>query len=374
MKKVCRHFGECGGCSLQDIPYRKQIAEKKKLLSYATGIRKARIVKSPQVWGFRNKMEFSFGDNSLGLHQKGRYDKVIDLQECPVFGEDTGELLDAVRNFAAKHSIPFYKRRSNSGVMRYLIARRCVFTGEKMVVLVVGGPFSLEKEFASALEQSVENIKSVIVARQPGRGDTSFTSDYSIAGGREYINMKIGSMNMEISPYTFFQPNSYTVERMYSIIRKSVKRPSRVLDLFSGAGSIALFLAGEGMEITAVEDGEQATRDAEKNLRSLAPSGKYEFVNKRVRQFLSSQRRRWDYVVIDPPRGGMSPKVWLHIKRLRGETGGPEKIIYVSCSMKNLAGDIKFIKNNTDWRIKKVTGVDQFVHTPHLEAVLEMET
>ncbi|MGM0568890.1 MAG: class I SAM-dependent RNA methyltransferase [Elusimicrobiota bacterium] len=375
MKPFCRHFDLCGGCSFQDIDYEQQISRKQELLRNAVPVDDISLIKSPRLRGFRNKMEFSFEGSSLGLHPKKRYDKVIDLKECPVFSPDTGKILNAVRKFAADHSLPYYSRKSNSGLLRYLIVRESKFTDEKMIVLVVSGnSFNLEKEFGEAVAASTEGVKSVIVARRHSSGDTAVSSDYESVYGRDFINMKIGEMKMKISPYTFFQPNSFMVEKMYSLIKNNMKRPSKVLDLYSGAGAIALFLGGKGMEITGVESLKEAVEDARENLDYVSPRGEYDFINEKTRKFLSGEKRKWDYIVMDPPRGGISYRVWLHIKRLKSESGGPEKIFYISCSLKNLAEDINFIKKNTDWKIKKASGVDQFVHTPHLETVVEIDT
>jgi len=372
--KMCRHFGACGGCSFQDIPYERQLEAKKSKLSEAADFCDVSIIPSSQVYGFRNKMEYSFEGESLGLHPRGRFDQVIDLEECPVFSEWVGDFLRSVRDFAGKRNISFYSRREKQGVLRYLILRESKFTGEKAVILVVDkNSFNHEKEWAEMVRDSLEGVKSVVIARRHTSGDSAYTEDYDIVYGNRYIKMKAGNLEFDISPFAFFQPNSYQVENMYSVIKEGVVSEREILDLYSGIGSIPFFIADKGKYITGVEAYPACISDAKHNLEKIAPEGDVGFIESKVKRFLAGVRRNYDCVILDPPRGGMSYKVWLHLDRLVKEHG-VRKIFYVCCSLKNLPEDIKFISENTSWKMRKVTGIDQFVHTPHLETIVEYKT
>lgn len=370
----CRHFGECGGCSFQDIPYSQQINDKEKILSRITGIEEVNIIKSPRIDNYRNKMEYSFEGSSLGLHPRGRFDKVIDLKECPVFSEWIGDFLQEIRKFASRYSIPYYNRKEKKGILRYLILRESKFTGEIMVILVVDEDrFKYEKEWTDMVKNLLSEISSIVLARRHLSGDSAVTDDYEILEGKEYIRMKSGNIELDLSPYSFFQPNSYQIENMYNWISSRIRKKSIILDLFTGIGAIPFYLSGNAGRITGVEHFESCFKDSQRNLARLKLQGKIEFKKNTVREFLSFVNEDYEYVIIDPPRGGMSHRVWTHLQSFHDKRGSLERIFYICCNLKNLEKDLNFIKNNTGWKIKDLVGVDQFVHTPHLETIVEIE-
>ncbi len=372
MNRVCRHFGECGGCSFQDIPYSEQVLRKKERLIEVSGFDEADIIPSEKLIGFRNKMEFSFEGESLGLHPKGRFSRVVDLSECPVFSGWVGDFLEKVREFASEKSLSFYRKKEKKGLLRYLILRESKFTGQKMAVLVVDGTdFSEEKEWGEAARSAVDGMESVILARRHTSGDSALTEDYEVVSGSEYIEMKIGHTTLDISPYSFFQPNSFQVENLYSLVSSRLEDNCSILDLYSGIGSIPFYLAAPGRDITGVESYPVCNRDARRNLKKIKPPGTVRFIQEGVKKFVSSMDREYDYIIVDPPRGGMSYRIWKHINRFSETSERLKKIFYICCSLKNLKTDMSYIRENTDWKLIRVTGVDQFVHTPHLETVVE---
>ena len=372
----CRHFGECGGCSFQDVPYGEQVKEKERTLKAASEFAEAEIIPSEKIYGFRNKMEYSFESDSLGLHPRGRFSKVVDLEECPVFSEWVGSLLSTARKFASEKDIEFYGRMNRKGTLRYLILRESKFTGEKMVILVVNGSgFPYGEEWAETIEKSVPGLKSAVLGRRHTSGDSALTEDYEILRGGKYIRMMIGDLELDVSPYSFFQPNSYQVENLYRLISERIEGPCRILDLYSGIGSIPFFLDGQGRDITGVEAYPSCTRDAVHNLEKIGPSANINFVTEGVKSYAAGLREREDfhYVIVDPPRGGMSYRIWVHLNRFAESSRTLRKVFYVCCSLKNLQQDTGFIRENTKWKMVRVTGVDQFVHTPHLETVVEYD-
>ncbi|MFH1416063.1 MAG: RsmD family RNA methyltransferase [Elusimicrobiota bacterium] len=373
MKALCRHFEDCGGCSIQDVAYGEQVEEKRKKLISITGCDTVDIIESPEIFGFRNKMEYSFEGENLGLHPKGRFDNVVDIKECPVFSDWIGGFLEDVRGFADRYSIPYYSRRKKTGVLRYLIVRESKFSGEIMVNLVVDGDsFDHSGEWAEMVKKSLPGAVSVIVSKRHKTGDSALTDDYSVAAGSGTIAMKIGNIKLDISPYSFFQPNSYQIENMYSLISSKIAA-GRILDLYTGIGSIALYIADKDREILGIDSFPSCIENANRNLEKLKSPGKIEFRESTVKSFLSLLNSSYDYIILDPPRGGISYRIWKHLARLSEETKTVKKIIYVCCSLKNLKEDIDYIRNNTGWNIISASGIDQFVHTPHLETVVEME-
>lgn len=371
---ICRHFNECGGCSFQDTPYNEQVENKKKLLSSITNSDDISIIRSPKIYGFRNKMEYSFESGNLGLHPQGRFDKVIDLKECPVFSEWIGDFLDDVRKFAARFSVPYYSRREKKGILRYLIVRESKFTKNIMVILVVdGNTFNLQKEWVDMVKKSLPDVSSIVLARRHLSGDSSVTEDYEILEGKEFIEMKVGDIRIEVSPFSFWQPNSYLIEGMYNLISHRITGGCRILDFYTGVGSIAFYLSAENRDITGVENYQSCIKDAERNLKELNPTGTVKFVKSTVRNFMASMREPYDYIILDPPREGMSYRIWKHLVRIQKEIRSIKRIFYICCSLKNLQNDLDFLRNNTNWNIRGITGVDQYVHTPHLETVVEIE-
>jgi 23S rRNA (uracil-5-)-methyltransferase RumA len=369
--KTCRHFNDCGGCSFQDISYEEQVKNKVEKLSSITGCDNVDFIRSPEIYGFRNKMEYSFEDESLGLHPRGKFDKVVDLKECPVFSDWIGSFLEDVRKFAADNGVSYYSRRNKSGVLRYLLVKESKFTGQKMVILVVdGNSFVWADQFVDMVRKAIPDITTVVLAKRHRTGDTALTDDYEILYGNESIEMKMGHINVNVSPFSFCQPNSYQIENIYKLIGDNIEG-GKILDLFTGVGSIALYLAGKGRDVTGVESFDSCVYNANNNYKKINPGGNVEFIQNTVRKFVSQINEPYDYVILDPPRGGMSYRVWKHLARIAQEQKSIKRIFYICCSLTNLASDIEYIRENTDWEICKITGVDQFVHTPHLETVVE---
>ncbi|NLB34233.1 MAG: class I SAM-dependent RNA methyltransferase [Elusimicrobia bacterium] len=374
MTKLCRHYKECGGCSFQEIPYEEQAKQKLIKLREACGLEDAQLITSENIFGFRNKMEYSFEGENLGLHPRGKFAEVVDLKECPVFSEWVGPFLEKVREFARTHNIPYYQRRGKKGMLKYLILRESKFTGQKMVILVVNSEdFSYAEEFSTMVNESLEGLASVVLAFQPSSGDSALTENYQVLSGREYIAMELGHLSLEISPYAFFQPNSYQIENLYSLISENIEDECSILDLYSGIGSIVFFLDRPGRTIAGVESYPACLRDAEHNRQLISPKGDIRFINEGVRSYSAKIEGDYDYIIVDPPRGGMSYRIWLRLNEFTLRSKKIKKVFYVSCSLRNFEDDLKLLKEKTSWKLKKVTGVDQFVHTPHLEMVAEFE-
>jgi tRNA/tmRNA/rRNA uracil-C5-methylase (TrmA/RlmC/RlmD family) len=375
---------------MQEIEYSRQVEKKKNILKLLSGKllsgqllpgvdgdKKVHFIRSPKIYGFRNKMEFSFEGKDLGLHRRGRFDEVVNLTECPVFSNWVGGFLKEVRAFAARHSLPYYRRRENKGLLRFLILRESKFTGENTAILVINSEsFKYKKEWADTVKRYMPGKSSAVIAYKSTPGDSAFTTRSEIVGGTGKMKVKIGKLFLELSPYSFFQPNSYQVENIYSLINSKIDGAKNILDLYTGIGSISFYIAAACRRITGVENSVSCINDAKYNLQKIIPPGKIQFVAGKVRPFLAQCQKPYDCIILDPPRGGISYRVFKHIDRISQEAFNlakinPVKIIYISCSIKNFKKDLEYISDNTEWKLKSLTGVDQFVHTPHLESVAE---
>ncbi len=381
MRAKCQHFKECGGCSFQDVKYSRQLEKKTERLEHITSVSNPRIVPSLNIYGFRNKMEYSFEKGNLGLHPKGKYNKVVDLKECPVFSKWIGDFLENIRKFAAGYGLSYYNREKNRGLLRYLIVKESKFTKEKLVMLVVDGNTSELQKFNEVKDKFKKTVVEyfncpavAVISYRHSRGDTAVSNDYEILTSKKYLNMKISpseDFSISLSPYSFFQPNSYQISNIYKTVKKGVGDVKNILDLYTGVGSIPFYISGPGREITGVENFRSCIEDARYNHARIQPPGQLKFIYSKARQFLDSADKFYHTVILDPPRGGISYRVFNHINRLKKETGGPEKVIYICCSLKNLEEDIYHLKEKLGWELTDITGIDQFVHTPHLEVIAE---
>jgi 23S rRNA (uracil1939-C5)-methyltransferase len=376
--RLCKHFGKCGGCAIQDIPYSSQLDMKQKILCDAAGVEDVSIIPSPEIFGFRNKMEYSFESDGLGLHPRGSFSEIVDLDECPVFSEWIGPFLQSVRSFAAKNSIPYFSRlNKKEGILRHLIVRESKFTGDKLVILVTDrDKFSHTYEFAEMVKGELGGSVSVLHARRFSRGDSAVSNDIELLTGPGRLRMKLGNKEMHLSPYSFFQPNSYQVENIYSWILDRIEPGSGVLDLFCGIGTMPVYFSDKCSYITGVENFPACIEDARFNLEKIKPAADIDFELLSVRKYLSEKRSSesfpYDYAVLDPPRGGMSYRIWKYLGQLNEKFATLKRVFYVSCSMRNLKEDMQYIRDELGWELVDITGIDQFVHTRHLEAVMEL--
>jgi 23S rRNA (uracil1939-C5)-methyltransferase len=388
----CEHFGVCGGCKWQHLTYDAQLQFKQKSVSDALQrLGKVDVSDMEPILGsaesryYRNKLEYTFSDkrwltdgdmrngetmemNALGYHIPGRFDKILDIDHCYLQADPSNEIRNKVREYALKAGISFYNLKNHEGALRNLIIRTSS-TGELMVIVV----------FAYADEEQVEgmmkfiatefkSINSLLYIINHKKNDTIFDQDIHTYAGADHIFENMDGLKFKIGPKSFYQTNSAQAFELYKIARDfaNFKGDELVYDLYTGAGTIANFIAGNVRNVVGIEYVPTAIEDAKinseingiKNTSFFAGDMK-DILNA---DFISTHGKP-DVVITDPPRAGMHPDV---VKRLLEMEA--EKIVYVSCNAATQARDIELLKEK--YEVGRIKPVDMFPHTQHVENVV----
>ncbi|MBM4168701.1 MAG: 23S rRNA (uracil(1939)-C(5))-methyltransferase RlmD [Ignavibacteria bacterium] len=398
----CRHFGACGGCKWQHVDYRAQLDFKERHVRDAFerigGFEDPPIlpiIGSDEIYFYRNKMEFSFSDQQwltspperdalpdrgvgsstyLGLHVPQRFDKILDISECYLQSELSNRILSAVRDFARKSKYPVYSYHTHSGYFRFLVIRQAKRTNELMVNLVTSEDQTDEMlRFTKELRSRVPEITTVVNTINSKKAQVAFGEHEETYFGPGVIHEQIGGLTFTISAGSFFQTNTAQAERLYEITKSfaALKGTELVYDLYSGTGSIALFVANSARHVVGIESVESAISDAERNARQNGVKN-CTFIQGDLKDRLTKDvewmktHPRPDVLIIDPPRSGMHPTVVEEIVRLNVPL-----IVYVSCNPATQARDVKeFCENN--YGLEKIQPVDMFPHTYHIESVAQL--
>jgi 23S rRNA (uracil1939-C5)-methyltransferase len=379
----CPHFGSCGGCCWQDLAYVDQLALKEGMVRQALEERGldlppiAPILASPAPFFYRNKMEFSFADDGhgkvrLGLHLRGRFNRVFDVEDCRLQSEVANCLVEAARGAAAELGLTAYDLRTHQGVLRFLVVRESKNTGQLLVNLVVGEyPCAKVDALAEHLLVAVPEITTFLVTVHRGRAQVARGQEEFVLKGEGRIVEACGDLEFGISSQSFFQTNSLQVARLYQVIGEWAGdlRDCLVLDLYCGTGGISLSLASKGAIVLGVELAAEAVEDARQNARCNALD-RCQFMAGAVEEVLidlERQGRRFDLAVVDPPRAGVHAKALAALSRLR-----PPRLIYASCNPLTLAGDLEVLCQ-AGYGLQGVQPIDMFPQTPHCEAVVALK-
>lgn len=389
----CRHFGICGGCKWQMLPYQKQLQYKQQeVASNFTRIGKVEIpeilpiIGSEQTAGYRNKLEFTFSNkrfltsdeintdgvvpqqDALGYHVPRVFDKVIDIFECHLMHSVNDDIRNTIRDFAKKHSFSFYDIREHTGWLRNIIIRQCT-TGELMVNICLNyEDESNRKLLLDYLLQQVPSITTLLYTINPKWNDSIYDLEPQVYHGKGFVIEKLEDFEFIISPKSFFQTNTRQAEKLYQVTRDFAGLTGNevVYDLYCGTGSIGIFLSRLAKKIIGVEVVEDAIEDAKKNA-ALNDIHHAHFFAGDVIKVCNDEFFRmngWpDVVITDPPRAGMHEK--LVVKLLEMEA---PKIVYVSCNTATQARDLALLSEK--YTIEKVQPVDMFPHTHHIECVV----
>lgn len=387
----CRHFGYCGGCKWQNVAYAQQLQFKQQhveeSLRHIGDIQPEAmhpVLPSPRIFGYRNKMEFSFAgkgwltpaeleDDSikkefaLGLHVPGHFDRIINIEECLLQSENMNIVLNFSRDYLRQTGIPVYHVRNHEGVLRFLVLRESFATGNIMINLVTAEPVEKElKEYVALINQKFPFVSSIVNSINTRRAQVATGERFIPLYGEPVLYEKIGQYRFEISPESFFQTNPIQTENLYNVIKSYAGIQNDVVwDLYSGTGSIAIFIAGDARKVVGFEVVESSVQDAYRNAR-LNKIDNCEFIAGDVRvnleKFSSSPP---DVLICDPPRAGLHKDVLEVILTIT-----PPKIIYVSCNPTTLARDLAVLGNH--YRVAEVQPVDMFPHTHHIETVVRL--
>jgi 23S rRNA (uracil1939-C5)-methyltransferase len=392
----CADFGSCGGCAYQTLDYPAQLRQKRDLvrdpLQRIGGLESLEVapcLPSPDIWNYRNKMEFSFarrrwlrpeelntgvdGDlgAALGLHVPRVFDKVIEIGECHIQDPRANAVLEATRTFARASNLPAYDTRSRQGYWRFLVIRTGRQTGEIMINLVTAFPQAdVAAAWAAMIREQLPDVDSLLNGIAPRPASAVILDEIHLLHGREHILERLGDLHFEISPSAFFQPNTRAAELLYLEVEKRTgDLQGKVLfDLYCGTGTIALFLARSAAKVVGLELSEAAIANARQN---AARNQIYNaaFTAGDVRGTLANAVRRHgvpDVVVLDPPRAGNHPKFLQALIEL-----APPRIVHVSCNPSTLARDLALLVA-AGYTPEEAQPVDLFPHTPHVETVIAL--
>ena len=429
----CPNFGTCGGCNYQEIPYEQQLALKKEQVlrlidavyegdGYQNdGILSVRKDGQYREWGYRNKMEFSFGDAvkdgplTLGLHKKGSFHDIVDAEGCQIVHPDYSAVLACVREYAKENNIPYYHKRDHQGVLRHLLVRRAEVSGDMLVALVTSTQQEIDyselvsRLLALPLEGQITGILQIC---NDSLGDVVQSDETKILYGKDWFEEKVLGLTFKISPFSFFQTNTSGAEVLYQRAREYVlgeinignagetsngnmaeNTPGEentpgsdalnekasggnatethtidlhdkvVFDLYSGTGTIAQLIAPVARKVIGVEIVEEAVEAAKENA-ALNGLDNCEFIAGDVLKVIDDIEEKPDYIILDPPRDGIHPKALQKIIDY-----GVKNIVYISCKPTSFARDLAVFQER-GYELKRVSNVDLFPETVHVETVV----
>lgn len=379
---ACSIFPSCGGCMYQTMAYGEQLKMKAcQVKELMDGVVDAEYLfeglkESPQEFGYRNKMEFSFGDEykdgplTLGLHKKGSTYDVLTAGDCKLVHSDMNRILLCTLKFFGERGVTYYKKMQHTGYLRHLLLRRGDATGEILICLVTTSQeeYDLEPLKKELLNQELEgNVVGILHIINDSLSDVVKSDETRILFGRDYFYERILGMEFKITPFSFFQPNSRGAEVLYRTVREYIGdiKNMTVFDLFSGTGTIAQVLAPGAKQVIGVEIIEEAVEAAREN---AARNGldNCKFIAGDVFKVLDEIDEKPDVIVLDPPRDGIHPKALPKILDY-----GVKNIVYISCKVTSLVRDLEMIQGR-GYEVVKCAGVDQFPMTVHVETVVLM--
>lgn len=423
----CPHFGSCGGCTYLSFPYEESLKIKEgqveRLLAPVLQKQETACLfeaakASPAVFGYRNKMEFTFGDEvkdgplSLGMHKRGSFYDIVSVTDCQIVEEDYRKILRCVRDYFAGLQeqgvdVTYYHRLRHTGYLRHLVVRRAAKTGEILVALVTtsqmpGQSCGIEREIFDGLKESLlalplsGEIVGILHVRNDSAADVVQSDETTVLYGRDYFYEELLGLRFKISLFSFFQTNSLGAELLYSTARAYISdyisasdktadmtgkketgeiaqgtaaepvRGKIVYDLYSGTGTIAQLMAPVAKKVIGVEIVEEAVEAARKNAE-LNGLHNCEFIAGDVLKVLDGIKERPDVIILDPPRDGVHPKALAKIIDY-----GVEHILYISCKASSLARDLEvFLARG--YRAERCVAIDQFPWTAGVEVVCLLE-
>lgn len=376
---VCGEFGACGGCTYQTISYEEQLRLKadqvKELLDQAARepYEFEKILGSPTEWNYRNKMEFSFGDDrkdgplTLGLHKKNSMYDVVTTKDCQIVHKDVTLVLTCVLDYFTAIEVGFYKKMTHEGYLRHLLIRRAVKTGEMLVNLVTSSQQSLDLEplkerlLSLPLEGRLKGILHII---NDSLADVVQSDKTEVLYGQDYFYEELLGLRFKISTFSFFQTNSLGAEVLYTKAREYIgeTRDKLIFDLYSGTGTIAQLMAPVAKKVIGVEIVEEAVLAARENA-ALNGLDNCEFIAGDVLKVMDEIEEKPDMIVLDPPRDGIHPKA---LKKIIDY--GVEQLVYISCKPTSLARDLETLQQ-AGYQMVKACCVDMFPQTQGIEVV-----
>ncbi len=393
VEPFCRHFSVCGGCKWQHLDYATQLAHKHQAVMDAF----ERIAKVPveefmpivaavQTTHYRNKLEFAFSNKrwllpeemteeaqttsqpALGFHRAGAFDKVVNIEECWLQAEPSNLIRNTARAIAIEQGLDFYDVRHQKGFLRNLILRLTT-TGEVLALFSFGydDPPAIQRYFDALLERVGQHLSTVVYCINPKGNDTVFDLEMITYTGQGFVTEQLGDLRFKIGPKSFFQTNSTQAKQLYDTALAFAELTGQecVFDLYTGTGSIALYVARHCHRVVGIEEVPEAIADAEEN-RQLNGIINAHFYTGDVKDLLTpafvQAHGRPDVVITDPPRAGMHEQAVRFLLQM-----APPRIVYVSCNPATQARDVALLADK--YTVQRVRPVDMFPHTHHIENV-----
>lgn len=382
VESFCEHFGRCGGCAIQTLPYDVQMSNKARMvqkLLETTGVHAFNfneIIASPKIYDYRNKMEFSFGDEEkggelqLGMHKKGRMHDVINVPGCHICEKDFTKISEAVLKYAIDNNIPRYNKNAHEGFLRHLTIRKGLKTGEILVGLSASTYYELDEAAFVKVITDLEldgEVVGILHIQNDGMGDV-VQGPIKTLFGREYYYEELLDFRFKVSFFSFFQTNTLGAEVLYNTALEYMEgiEDSTVFDLFSGTGTIGQIVSKKAKHVVGIELIADAVVAAEENAK-LNGITNAEFLAGDVFVKLDEVKVKPDMIILDPPRMGILEKTLGKILRYK-----VKHITYISCNPKTLAENLVQMQRE-GYKVEDVVCVDMFPHTPHVETVVKLQ-
>ena len=378
VNEVCPYFGICGGCTYQSVNYEKQLAIKegqvKNIIdAVCTDYEFLGITASPITGEYRNKMEFSFGDEymdgplALGLHKKGSFHDIVSVMDCKIIDEDYRKILKATLEYFSNSGLTYYHKMKHTGYLRHLLVRKAARTGEIMVDLVTTTQNVVDLAPYAELLRTLEykgKLVSVLHTVNDSLSDAVVNEGTAVLYGRDYIIEKLFDLSFKITPFSFFQTNTLGAEVLYEKVREFAGDTGNktIFDLYSGTGTIAQVLAPVAGRVIGVEIVDEAVEAAKINAE-INGLQNCEFIAGDVLRVIGELKDKPELIILDPPRDGIHPKAILPIIEF-----GVDNIVYVACKPTSVARDIQIFEAH-GYKVKKVCCVDMFPGTVHVETI-----
>ncbi len=396
VEPICEHFGVCGGCKWQNMAYTQQLFYKnKEVYNNLKRIGKIElpdfepILGSKKQFFYRNKMEFSFSDsrwlsdneiqhqetiaqkNALGFHISKMWDKILDITKCHLQEDPSNAIRNAIKAFAIQHNLSFFNARNHDGFLRTLMIRTAS-TGELMVLIQFYKEDVNKRELLlNFISTRFPEITALLYVINPKANDTLYDQDIKLFNGRDYILEQMEGLHFSINAKSFYQTNSDQAYELYKITRDfaGLTGNELVYDLYTGTGTIALFVAKKAKKVIGVEAVPEAIADAKENAKRNAITNCEFFVGDMKEVFNAhfiATHGQPDVIITDPPRDGMHATVVEQIMKI-----APAKVVYVSCNSATQARDLALM--DSLYRVARVRPVDMFPQTHHVENVVLLE-
>jgi 23S rRNA (uracil1939-C5)-methyltransferase len=392
----CQHFGICGGCKWQNVPYQKQLYYKQKQISdQLTRIGNIDIPHTLPIIGaekttlYRNKLEFSFSNkrwkttqeiaentiienhNALGFHVPRLFDKIVDIETCYLQEEPSNEIRNFIRSFALEHNLTFFDIRNRSGLLRNIIIRTTTTKETMLIVVFYENDTELQTFVLNAIHTKFPKITSLISITNQKVNDTIQDQDIHVYAGKDHITEVMENLQFKIGPKSFYQTNSLQAYELYKIVRNFAQLTGTelVYDLYTGTGTIANFIAKNARQVIGIEYVPEAIEDAHVNAKTNTITNTMFYAGD-IKDILNNDFYEKhgvpDVLITDPPRAGMHKNVIESILQCM-----PKRIVYVSCNPATQARDIALLQDA--YSIQKSQAIDMFPHTHHVENVVLLE-